>query len=179
LPGRTDFPIPPKELNELRNSIRQSFLQALGLLGGLIGGAALLLGLFYTAQTVRTAQRTLQVNQETLRTTQEGQITERFTRAIEHLGDKRLTVRLGGIYALERIARDSRKDHRQILEVLTAYVRDNAPWPPKVAQPLKEGQALKPATDIQAILTVLTRIWIPGGAGGAGSNWLDLSRTDL
>jgi hypothetical protein len=102
-----------KEFYELRNSIRQTFLQVLG-------GAALLLGLYFTA-------RTLRISQETLRTNQEGQVTERFTNAIEHLGDTRLTVRLGGIYALERIAIDSPKDHWQIMEVLTAYVRDNAP----------------------------------------------------
>src|SRR3954447_13018885 len=36
-----------------------------------------------------------------------GQITERFTRAIDQLGSTQLDVRLGGIYALERLARDS------------------------------------------------------------------------
>jgi hypothetical protein len=40
-----------------------------------------------------------------------GQITERFTRAIDQLGEAELDVRLGGIYALERIARDSKDDH--------------------------------------------------------------------
>ena len=137
-----------------------------------IGGAALLLGFFFTAWTLR-------ISQKTLRVTQEGHITERFTKAIEHLGDKdHLMIRLGGIYALERIARDSDKDHWPIMEVLTAYVRDTAPWIPKEAQPLPEGQALvlqsprmhTPAsstaegpalrstpTDIQAILTVIGR----------------------
>jgi len=43
----------------------------------------------------------------TLETTREGQITERFTRAIDQLGHAHLDVRLGGIYGLERIARDS------------------------------------------------------------------------
>src|SRR5262249_51668713 len=42
-------------------------------------------------------------------------------------------------YALERITKDSPKDHGQIMEVLTAYVRDNAPWPPKNAWPLKDA----------------------------------------
>ncbi len=42
-----------------------------------------------------------------------------------------LEVRLGGIYALERIARDSPKDHWTIMEVLTAYVRENSPPNPK------------------------------------------------
>ena len=37
--------------------------------------------------------------------------------------------------ALERLSRDSQEDHWTIMEVLTAYVRDNAPWPPKRACP--------------------------------------------
>ena len=40
---------------------------------------------------------------------QEGQITERFTRAIEQLGSENMAICLGGIYALERIAKDSPK----------------------------------------------------------------------
>lgn len=60
---------------------------------------------------------------------QSGQITERFTRAVDQLGNDKLNVRLGGIYALERIAHDSRDDHPQVMEVLTAYVREHAPWP--------------------------------------------------
>ncbi|MBV9546026.1 MAG: pentapeptide repeat-containing protein [Chloroflexi bacterium] len=43
-------------------------------------------------------------------------------------GKPNLEVRLGGIYALERIARDSPRDHWTIMEVLTAYVRENARW---------------------------------------------------
>jgi hypothetical protein len=88
----------------------------------ILGGTALLSGLYFT-------WRTLQVNRE-------GQITERFTRAIDQLGatdddgNPRLEIRLGGIYALERIARDSpTRDYSTVMEVLTAYVRENAPWP--------------------------------------------------
>jgi hypothetical protein len=176
--GTEKSDLTPKELYELRNGIRQTFVQALGLLGGLLGGGALLLGLFYTARTVRTAQQTLWVNQETLRITQEGQITERFTRAIEHLGDTRLTVRLGGIYALERIARDSPGDHWPIMEVLTTYVRDNAPWPPKNNQPSSSPEPFqKLATDIQAILTVLGRR--TRSSDRERENELDLAKTDL
>ena len=57
---------------------------------------------------------------------QEGQITERFTRAIEQLGSEKMAIRLGGIYALERIANDSDKDYWPIIETLTAYVRERA-----------------------------------------------------
>ncbi len=82
------FYVDPTDAGE-RTSLLQTTAQ-------LVGGSALLAGLYLT-------WRTLQVNQE-------GQITERFSRAIEHLGDDRLAVRLGGIYALERIARDSPRD---------------------------------------------------------------------
>jgi hypothetical protein len=41
----------------------------------------------------------------------EGQVTDRYTKAIEQLGSDKLDVRIGGIYALERVARDSARDH--------------------------------------------------------------------
>jgi len=174
----------PKDRLAAESAFRQTLVQ-------LVGGTALLFGLYFTAQTLRTSQKTLQVNQETLLTTQQGQITVRFGNAIEHLGDKeRLTVRLGGIYALERIARDSPKDHWQIMEVLTAYVRDNAPWPPKTTQLSQDGSVVEGkqagkedqsipkrlATDIQAVLTVLGRRI--RSSDQIGEN-LTLSHTDL
>ena len=60
-----------------------------------------------------------------LEVNQEGQITERFTRAIDQLGSEKLEVRLGGIYALERIAKDSEKDTTTVLEVLCSYLREH------------------------------------------------------
>jgi hypothetical protein len=91
-------------------------------------------------------------------------ITERFAKAIELLGSEKLEVRLGGVYALERLSKDSReRDYWTITDLLCAYVRERAPWP---AQELR-GQApdddahapspARPATDVQAALTVLSR----------------------
>src|SRR5215211_1089315 len=102
-----------KDRLDLESKSRQTLAQ-------ILGGAALLVGLYFTSQT--------------LRTTQEGQITDRFTKAITQLGDTNLAVRLGGIYALERIAKDSAFDHGSVIEVLTAFVREyshgraNPPW---------------------------------------------------
>ena len=50
------------------------------------------------------------------------------------LSEPNLEVRIGAIYALERIAQDSDRDHVQIMEILCAYIRQNAPsdvepWP--------------------------------------------------
>ncbi|WP_052245259.1 pentapeptide repeat-containing protein [Halocynthiibacter namhaensis] len=36
-----------------------------------------------------------------------------------------LEVRIGGLYALERIARDSPKDHITVMEIICAYIREN------------------------------------------------------
>ena len=33
-------------------------------------------------------------------------------------------MRIGGIYALERVARDSEQDHPIVMEVLTAFIRE-------------------------------------------------------
>ena len=60
-------------------------------------------------------------------------MTDRYTKAIEQLGSDKLDVRIGGIYALERIARDSARDHPTVIEVLAAFVREHSreqgrPW---------------------------------------------------
>jgi len=137
-----------------------------------------------------TAQQ-LHLTQQELHLTERGQITERFTRAIDQLGSKELEIRLGGIYALERIARDSEQDHWPIMEVLTAYVRQHAR-----ERPMREGQEeeavekqseedlrgkVEPtevrtlAPDIQAILTVLGR----RARSPREPERLDLHETDL
>lgn len=87
-------------------------------------------------------------------TAEEGQITERFTRAVEHLGrsgDENLAIRLGGIYALERIAWDSERDHWPVMEILCTFLRESFPrqMPPETSSYL-------PA-DGQAVCTVLGR----------------------
>lgn len=64
----------------------------------------------------------------------------------------KLEVRLGAVYALERIARDSEEDYWPVIEILTAYVRENAP-----RQQNDEGAKPHPRADIQAILTVIGR----------------------
>ncbi|MEJ7631323.1 MAG: pentapeptide repeat-containing protein [Rubrobacteraceae bacterium] len=136
-------------------------------LAQILAGTALLSGLYFT-------WRTMQVNRE-------GQITERFTRAIDQLGSKELEIRLGGIYALERIATDSERDHRPIMEVLSAFVRQHAPRAPQDGSGEVEDPHHKHrlAPDIQAILTVLGRRsstsqsgWIVGGPRG----WIDVDR---
>ena len=98
----------------------------------------------------------------------------RVTRAIEQLGDKEnMVIRLGGIYDLEQLAKDSEKDHGRIMEVLTAYVRENAPVQMEYTPQADE----RPPTDMQAILTVLGRRETTGK--NRRNAPLDLSNTQL
>ena len=72
----------------------------------------------------RTLNETQRANRDAHEREREAQVTDRYTKAIGQLGDAQLAIRLGGIYALERIAVDSPRDHRTVVEVLSAYVRD-------------------------------------------------------
>jgi Pentapeptide repeats (8 copies) len=108
-----------------QNDVRTALLQALA-------GGVLLLGAYFTWRQ--------------LRVTREGQITDRYTKAVDQLGSEHLDVRVGGIYALERIARDSPDDRATIQEVLTAFVRGHAPWPPPPAASTPETSPQQPTT---------------------------------
>jgi hypothetical protein len=89
-------------------------------LAQILGGTALLLGLYFTWRGQQNAQAQLEINRR-------GHITERFTQAIDQLGSDNLEIRLGGIYSLERTAYEDRDHHWPVMEVLTAYVRQHAP----------------------------------------------------
>jgi uncharacterized protein YjbI with pentapeptide repeats len=53
-------------------------------------------------------------------------ITESFAKAVEQLGSDKLEVRLGGIYSLERISKESLNDYWTVMEILTAFVRERS-----------------------------------------------------
>src|SRR5664280_2693513 len=128
------------------------------LLAGLIGLGAI--GTFWLNS------RIYKITARTFELTEQGHLTERYSKAIEQLGSKGLDVRLGGIYALERIAVDSARDHPTVVEVLSAFVREHS-------NPARRGRSRAPApsdhpqptADVQAALTVLGRL--PPRAGVA------------
>ena len=114
------------------------------------GGTALLVGLLFTASNLQATQDKLDIDRQ-------GQLTNRFIQATGQLGaalnggKPNVEVRLGGIYALNRISNDWPKDYWPIADVLTAYVRHNARWSPSSV----EAHESTPTTEIQAILTIL------------------------
>jgi hypothetical protein len=168
----------PLEVAKAQNDVRSTLLQV-------FGGVALLVGAYFTYRQLANSREQLAHTREQLEIAQQGQITERFTRAIDQLGHAQLDVRLGGIYALERIARDSPDDHATIGEVLTAFVRSHSPWPPRLpgqyvaTAPIDEVAELQVrAPDVQAALTVLGRGGFAPAAEAQGDR-LDLHAVDL
>lgn len=141
-------------VNQYRVTVTQAFI-----------GIAVLYGVYQSWQRITIAEDNLKVSQE-------GQITERFTRAIDQLGNKKMEIRLGGIYSLERISTESDKDYWPIVEILNAYIRENSSVEvsrnKKITQLPMEIQSKeytasespdvrKISSDIQAILTVIGR----------------------
>jgi Pentapeptide repeats (8 copies) len=115
-------------------------------------------GLFAAGALIFTA-RNFTVSRQTLELTEQGQVTERYTKAIEQLGSDKLDVRIGGIYALERIARDSARDHPTVMEVLAAFIREHSrePWPVPEATISRGREDRFPRPDAQAALTLIGR----------------------
>ena len=61
----------------------------------------------------------------------ERRITELYTKAVEQLGNDKAPVRLGGLYALERLAQDNTAQRQTIVDVICAYLR--IPFPATAA----------------------------------------------
>jgi uncharacterized protein YjbI with pentapeptide repeats len=116
-----------------------------------VGGAIVVgTGLLYTARNYRLSRR--------------GQVTDRFTTALERLGSGELYVRIGGVHALEHVMRDSAGHHDDVIEVLAKFIRGRAPrrarrpdrqvWMHPVTGSVPDLPS-QPAPDIQAALTAL------------------------
>jgi Pentapeptide repeats (8 copies) len=152
-------------LQTARESVRT---QLLTLGAGIFAAGALI----YTARNFTLAGHQLDLSRQamelteqgqrrTLELTEQGQVTDRYTKAIDQLGSDKLDVRIGGIYALERIARDSAKDRPAVIDVLAAFVREHSrePWPPLPADDQSGAGSPERATrpDVQAAVTVIGR----------------------
>jgi uncharacterized protein YjbI with pentapeptide repeats len=132
----------PRELFEIENESR-------GTLGQILSGVAVLTGLIFAWQQLGQTS-------DNLRVSEEGQITDRFSRAVDQLGSDQYTIRLGGIYALERIARDSPRDYGPVMEVLTAFARQESPVGQNSSATPAASAPDVPA-DVQAVFKVIGR----------------------
>jgi hypothetical protein len=91
---------------------------------------------------------------------------------VEQLGNEKAEVRLGGIFALERLMRDSRGDQLTIVEVLCAYLRERSDRD-------DDENATRLGADIQAAVAVLGRRPRLIGEPSLNLQGVDLRRADL
>jgi hypothetical protein len=104
-------------------------------------------------------------------------ITESFSKATEQLGSDKIEARLGGIYTLERISRESPDDYWTVMETLCAFVRERARWSSEKC-PSEAHREIGPPTDIAAVLAVIARRDEKRRENDE-IKWLDLCETDL
>lgn len=149
------------ENREFTLDVLKVLISAFGVLATVLAG----LGLYLT---YLNSQAERQLNSERL-------VTDRFAKAVEQLGNGTIDVRIGAIYSLERIAKDSPRDHWTIMEVLTAFVRNKSQLPKDWKQNSKQ-ELPEVAIDVQSALTVIGRREVKNDPM---SKELDLSRTNL
>jgi hypothetical protein len=104
--------------------------------------------------------RTTDATNRQLGIAEQGQVTDRYNAAITNLGSPSVDVRLGGIYALQRIMQDSPRDQPTVVAVLCAFVRNHPNGATANSANPSASQRTSPApghppTDIQAALTVV------------------------
>lgn len=118
-------------------------------------------GLFAAGALVFTAL-TFNLSQRTFAQADRAQVTDRYTKAVEQLGSDKMDVKVGAIYSLEHVAKDSDEYHRTVIEVLSAFIRVNSQqtWPENAKE---EDRSTRP--DVQAALTVLGRRDVERDAG--------------
>ncbi len=146
----------PKESHGLENEARKT-------LAAVLGGAILIcLLLFYVWHSVEVER--------------DRQISALYLKGVELIASEKVEVRVGAIYAFDKIAEDSGKDRGRVVRLLAAFVREKAPWSGK-EYILDPEEPPKPPDDIQAALTVIGA-W-PHTFLGRIERRLDLSGTDL
>ncbi|MGW5852769.1 pentapeptide repeat-containing protein [Streptomyces sp. NPDC055254] len=141
----------------------------MGLVAVSLPGLAALGALLFTWMQVGQASKELRISEH-------GQITSRFNAAVGNLGSQSLDIRLGGIYALQRIMQDSARDHPTVVSVLAAFAQQHAGSSTKsLKEPLEGTYDHVPKPDVKAAIATLARRDPDRDAGTV----VDLSRTDL
>lgn len=82
-----------------------------------VGGFALLAGLYFTAESVRNSAKTLDHQRDS-------RLHERYFEAIEQLDHQSEAVHIGALYSLKSLFAESVIDRESIAEVLIAFLRD-------------------------------------------------------
>jgi uncharacterized protein YjbI with pentapeptide repeats len=145
----------------LQNDVRTVLVQA-------VVGGAFLVGVLFTWQQQQATNRDIA---KQLDVTRQGQVGERFSRAVSQLGSNSIDVRLGGLYELEQLARQAPERRLVITEVVAAYIRQHARPPAVGIQP--------PPQDVAAAFTITGRRLVEAGDPPIDLRGVNLDRTAL
>jgi Pentapeptide repeats (9 copies) len=155
-----------------QNDLRHSLVETLQLIATVVTAIVLIVTLYFTNQNVRIAQensrQSVVASERTLEAQRQSRLGERFSGAVEQLGNKDVAVRVGAIYALSRIARESREDYWPVAHLLCSFLRDKRP-----VERQGEPAIAVPSDDAKAVAAFF-RMGL-GKQGGV----IDLSRTNL
>lgn len=113
---------------------------------GLVTALTAVGALVFTGLSLQATRQQVVISEQT-------QVTDRYLRAVEQLASQeadKVHLRLGGIYALERVALDSSRDRTVVEELLAAFIRDRSPRPTNRACP-------ETPADVHAAFRVLAR----------------------
>ena len=114
-----------------------------------------------------------------------------YAQAIAELGSKRLGARIGGVYALERVALGSSRHHPTVMGVLADFIREHSgeKWPPRALElaaadehelaPDDDWDARTVRPDVQAAVTVIGRRNCRNDCQPVDLNRADLMAADL
>ncbi len=164
-------------------------------------GIAVMVNAYYTAKRAEAeiknaiaTERSNEINQRNTEVMRSRLIADRFMTAVSQLGNEYTATRAGAIYSLEQVAHESLKEHWTVMEILSAFLREQCK---QIDERDPQTSELPPLpVDIQAALTVIGRrdinldptnklldlrnVKIPhADLRGANCNNLDLRGADL
>jgi hypothetical protein len=105
----------------------QASLDAIRTAGTIVVGTGGAAALLLAARRQRSAEIALRHQERATAISEhdatERRVTELYTKAVEQLGSDKAPVRMGGLYALERLAEDNPGHRQTITNILCAYLR--------------------------------------------------------
>ena len=131
---------------------QNSKYSVLRVLGFGMGGILLALQALIANRRAKAMQNTARAQLEANRNTEQGQRQERLKNAIEHLGNRSGSIRLGGAYELFDLAQDTKEWRQTVLDIFCAHVRARTG-----ESKYQQYNPMKPSVEIQSLLNLLFR----------------------
>jgi len=111
----------------------QSRNQALTITAIIFLGLGVMINAYYAAKRVDVisksalaAEKNLEISIQNAKLSEDRLISERLMTAVTQLGHDKIETRTGAIYVLEKVAQDFPQEHWTVIEILTAFIRENA-----------------------------------------------------